>query len=847
VDWRFGPPWPLAGGGNASIGNGAPSIPCGGSQNGNYYLDYATGNVYKCNGSSWGSPVATIGGGGSVVKVNGSTLATVNFNGTTPPPPGGNQNCTFQVSGQNVSCFVPTSGGGGTPFNGAQTNCLTSSSCVGGAEYASGVTETNGSTVAVYEQVGMTATGSCTGTDFKIVPTVGGVTYPSSGITNDCNGVASVGFWVPAGQTFSVTAEQISGGTQPFSLSQWFEFEPSSSGGGGGGGGTIPSNATFVFTGNSMNDDDGHVLSSAVTVTGWSTAAGVTTVTNSGTNGFAAGQWVSLRYATGWPTSTPLGAGTGLTLFQVESAGLSGTQFEIATPLISAGTCSSSCGSAYSAASYLPFATTASGGMPSAASAHTYSLVVQGGGCGGATLCAIAAQYSTVFHPLSPAVTGTPGYLIINGPNNDIGFCTSLATIEGYYQTIFSDAHTDGWTVVVGSPTGANFGQNFCNTFYENQILLDEWLRGQGKQTAQAATPGSNEYWDIFTDIGNQLWDGGNTDIIASNQGLGPTGAKQGAITVAADLMNANGRPLPPRQLWWGAPVGTGTTGNNGYMYVPSTGSVAEWRWLTGPSATSPQAEIHTTGGGGGVLSAGSIEGGIGGGCPADWPLCISSGWTVSDTNQMHDVNAIFEDSGGSNLTCFNTNGGVTPCGSTGPTVLSFNSTPLTTFPACSGDKAFQSTQTISLVAGSAVKIQATITRPDTTTGIGIYLATAATGVGSYGLTLQNDGNAVLYYTDSGGSTTAFGASGIGHTYDLPAPTPMTLSVYPFGSSTTENWFEGWTIYAANGSYPGIPVAGDASQFALDGSSVYVFACTGATGVFADVGAVQYSTAPAPW
>ena len=38
--------------------------------------------------------------------------------------------------------------------------------------------------------------------------------------------------------------------------------------GGGGGGGNIPSNAIFVFTGTSMNDDDNHVLSSAVTITG---------------------------------------------------------------------------------------------------------------------------------------------------------------------------------------------------------------------------------------------------------------------------------------------------------------------------------------------------------------------------------------------------------------------------------------------------------------------------------------------------------------------------------------------------------------------------------------------------
>jgi hypothetical protein len=49
------------------------------------------------------------GGGGTTVKVNGSTVSTPNFNGTIPAAPGGNTNITFQVSGSSVSAYVPTS------------------------------------------------------------------------------------------------------------------------------------------------------------------------------------------------------------------------------------------------------------------------------------------------------------------------------------------------------------------------------------------------------------------------------------------------------------------------------------------------------------------------------------------------------------------------------------------------------------------------------------------------------------------------------------------------------------------------------------------------------------------
>ena len=104
----------------------------------------------------------------------------------------------------------------------APLNCL-SVSCAGGSTYASGTTYTNGTGNALLEEVGMTATGSCTGADFTLVPVVAGGSRTGNDINNNCAGVASVTFRVAPGQTFSATATQIDGGSQPFSITSWFE------------------------------------------------------------------------------------------------------------------------------------------------------------------------------------------------------------------------------------------------------------------------------------------------------------------------------------------------------------------------------------------------------------------------------------------------------------------------------------------------------------------------------------------------------------------------------------------------------------------------------------------------
>ena len=92
--------------------------------------------------------------------------------------------------------------------------------------YSSGVTYTNSSGAAVFEEVTMIGPqNDNTGRNYEISCIVNGVPGLISAITNSSYGHASIGFWVPSGATFSATAAQTNGGIvyPPASISQWTE------------------------------------------------------------------------------------------------------------------------------------------------------------------------------------------------------------------------------------------------------------------------------------------------------------------------------------------------------------------------------------------------------------------------------------------------------------------------------------------------------------------------------------------------------------------------------------------------------------------------------------------------
>ncbi len=182
---------------------------------------------------------------------------------------------------------------------------------------------------------------------------------------------------------------------------------------------------------------------------------------------------------------------------------------------------------------------------------------------------------------------------------------------------------------------------------------------------------------------------------------------------------------------------------------------------------------------------------------------------------------------------------------STGWTTLSFNSTPTTTFPGCGSAEAYQSTISIPMSYGTALRIKASLVRPNTSTGMDVAVATAATGVGGYEIAAQSDKNQVLYYFNSSASDTAITASGTTYAYDQALPTPLNLAVYPM--SSTENYLLGSTMVATvtSGVAQSQSISGQNGTLDLGSSSVYVFVCapSSAAGI---VGAA-YMLSPTPW
>ena len=194
-------------------------------------------------------------------------------------------------------------------------------------------------------------------------------------------------------------------------------------------------------------DDDNQVLGPLITVTTWSANGTTCSFNNSGTNGFVAGDWIYTGGVTGWPGGPyagGIGNGNGYTLFQISSSGLTSSAFTFACPLISA--TSGSGGTVEKANAWLPFQTDSL--LPAGERGTALLRVLSS-----ATIVGLASSYSTFYHSLSPAVTGNPAYLVINNGLNDYISCSSAATIEAAYQSVFSQAHADGWYVVVGSTT----------------------------------------------------------------------------------------------------------------------------------------------------------------------------------------------------------------------------------------------------------------------------------------------------------------------------------------------------------------------------------------------------------
>jgi hypothetical protein len=77
---------------------------------------------------------------------------------------------------------------------------------------------------------------------------------------------------------------------------------------------------------------------------------------------------------------------------------------------------------------------------------------------GGWTVANIVSDYPTHVHPLSPAVTGKPGYLFVWIGFNDIYASTAAATVYANLAAYWATAKADGWNLIAFTELKSNGG-----------------------------------------------------------------------------------------------------------------------------------------------------------------------------------------------------------------------------------------------------------------------------------------------------------------------------------------------------------------------------------------------------
>lgn len=330
------------------------------------------------------------------------------------------------------------------------------------------------------------------GTGIGISPAggTGVVTISNTGLTS-LNTMTGPAVSIVGDSTISVTAN--SPGSNQLQLH--------ATGAGGSGVQYNPSTTTYIFTGSSAVGDDTRVLGASYASSAWSCNGTTCTVTTSSTLP-AVNDWIDVGSLSGGSFSFVSGTtygpyNTGINVFRVASLGTGTFTFNYTA---NTGSCSTGCGTAYNANYWLfnqvqgePFFNghgTTMNRMPTVTP----------------LLANIASNFANLFAGIPNGTTGAPVYLFIVEPTNDLTAgtsCSSVSQMEGYYQTIFADAHAKGWLVyptLLWPPTGSSGCAG--NAQLEAQ-LLNWWLIGQLKNPSNTA---SAQFEDGLVDANGLMW-----------------------------------------------------------------------------------------------------------------------------------------------------------------------------------------------------------------------------------------------------------------------------------------------------------------------------------------------------
>jgi hypothetical protein len=354
----------------------------------------------------------------------------------------------------------------------------------------------------------------------------------------------------------------------------------------GGGGGIVPPNpttTTYAVIGDSRNLSSTSSVAVSLAATAVNCNGTVCVVTAANT--LAPNDWIGIE-STFSPTFLQ---GNNPYFFHVLATGLSSTQFEFSyTANTGTGT-----GGMVEYASYL---------WPLLMANQPYFLghgtVLNFNPTSGEAVADTITFYPLSIHPISPAVVGNKGFLFIQVGYEDFittNSCntSALPSIEANFQTLWTDAHADGWQIVeVTNPANSHANDGGAcndNSFTDIFQQFNLWLKAQAPSEVSHA---NGEYWDYLVDAAaminnatvkanDPLWtqagnpphftDQANENIATLANATLISGA---SLQLRGGCANGDGCPTDYQTNWWN-PVGA--TGEVQLIQDPLSGNQNGW------------------------------------------------------------------------------------------------------------------------------------------------------------------------------------------------------------------------------------------------------------------------------